>query len=110
MGFGIVNKLAAQSDMAPSVEQWNEARAREFGLLKEQQEDSISAEVAQMHWLSLACFAEGIEPASIALNNHLLERVSAELKKLADYSSLEAYAACLEQLGKTLQPEQEVEE
>ncbi|MFO0417355.1 MAG: hypothetical protein ACK5Y6_08715 [Pseudomonadota bacterium] len=99
MGFGIVNKLASRPDIAPSVEEWDAARAREFGLVEVEEEGSIAALVGQMHWLSLACYIEGITPQALALNQDLSQRVNLELKQLHECNQLEAYAASLERLS-----------
>jgi hypothetical protein len=99
MGFGIVNKLAARPDIAPSVEEWDAARAREFGLSEVEEQDSVAVLVGQMHWLSLACYIEGIAPQALALSQDLSQRVDQELTQLRDCNPLEAYVASLECLS-----------
>lgn len=60
-----------------------------------------------LSWISMACFIEGIEPASLALAPSTLENVHREVAALRGLPALEVYAECLERLSQSDEGDEE---
>jgi hypothetical protein len=97
-----VGRLLAQKRAAPSADQWDAERALDLGIIKgkhgEQNEPNkaVLAAIKKMHWISIVCFLERVNPLDLALISGLHERVLGELSKLQSCEPLEVYAAGLE--------------
>jgi hypothetical protein len=102
MGFDRVSTLLAEERSTPSAEEWDAARAIDFGIVaqaRHEREDptsDITKAVRQMHWLSLVCFVEQVNPADLLLAPDVNGRVAIEVAQLRGYDPLEAYAVSLE--------------
>jgi hypothetical protein len=57
--------------------------------------DHRADEYAGSHWLTAACFLEGIDPTRLRLEPILDERVIRETKRLEELGPLEASTVCL---------------
>lgn len=97
-----VGRLLAHKRAAPSADQWDAERALDLGIIKgkhgEQNEASNAglAAIKKMHWISIVCFLELVNPRDLALISGLHERVADELSQLQSWDPLEVYAAGLE--------------
>jgi len=104
MGLDRVSKLLAPECNAPSVDEWDAARVVEFGIVSSSgakssaDQNSLAIAVSEMHWLSLVCFIEQLDPTDLLLRQDLAPRVAVELAQLRAFNSLAAYAVCLERL------------
>ena len=104
MRFDRVSTSLAEESSIPSADEWDAARAIDFGIVAKthrEREDTTSdivKAVRQMHWLSLACFVEQVNPADLLLVPDVHGRVAIEVSQLRAYDPLEAYAASLEVL------------
>jgi hypothetical protein len=104
MGFERVSTLLAQERSVPSADEWDAARAIDFGIIggsvdsAEDISDAVTRAVQEMHWLSIICFLEQVNPSDLVLLPDVAGRVSIELTQLRGYDPLEAYAAGLEVL------------
>lgn len=104
MGFERVSTLLAQERSVPSADEWDASRAIDFGIVagahdeREHAVSNVTKAVRQMHWLSLVCFVEQVNPADLLLVPEVHGRVAIEVAQLRGYDPLEAYAASLEVL------------
>ena len=62
-------------------------------------------QVEDISLLAMACFVEGIDPASLALPSHHALRVESILQELNSESETDAYHRCLETLSREGQGE-----
>ena len=56
-------------------------------------------QIDQLSWLAMACFVEGIEPASLALSPHHVLKVESIISELTSESETDAYYRCVEMLS-----------
>lgn len=56
-------------------------------------------QIDQLSWLAMACFVEGIEPASLALSPHHVLKVESIISQLTSESETDAYYRCVEMLS-----------
>jgi hypothetical protein len=54
--------------------------------------------LADISWLSMVCFVEGIVPDTLGLSEELTHKVRADLKTLEGHDTLEMYWSCLDRL------------
>lgn len=98
MGFDRVNALFTQQRDVLSADEWDAARTLELGIApggqqeRLQPHEALTHTVQQMHWVSLVCFLEQLDPAVLLLAPDLGGRVTIELAQLRGHDPLEAYA------------------
>lgn len=56
-------------------------------------------QIEDVSWIAMACFVEGMEPASLALSPHHLLKVESIISDLKRESETDAYYRCLEILS-----------
>lgn len=57
--------------------------------------EALDEVVSTMHWISLVCFLEGLDPDGLLLSDDLSLRIEGELARLGGCSALDVYAAGL---------------
>lgn len=97
---------SSRKKTVPSADDWDASRETEGervsvsnGEYGEGREWLVQA-AQEMHWISLACFLEGMNPADFRLPVEIHTRVAREMQQLGSLEPLEAYACSLEVLSK----------
>jgi hypothetical protein len=103
----LLRVLRGHARPIPTEHDWDERRARQQMIL-----ESKAAPVellADISWLSMVCFVEGIVPDSLGLSEELTSKVRGDLRTLDGHDTLELYWSCLDRLRRIGLPEQREE-
>jgi|GEM_PF-4500355 len=88
-----------RSRIVPTSEEWESSRSSVLNLPPKDEDSgkfsNRADEYTGSHWLTAACFLEGIDPTRLRLEPILEERVIRETKRLEELEPLEASTVCL---------------
>lgn len=80
----------------PTERDWEERRARQQ-IVHEANTAPVEL-LADISWLSMVCFVEGIVPDRLGLSEELTRKVRVDLETLEGHDTLEMYWSCLDRL------------
>lgn len=88
-----------RSRIVPTIAEWESSRSSVLNLPPKDEDlgklSNRADEYTGSHWLTAACFLEGIDPTRLRLEPILEERVIRETKRLEELGPLEASTVCL---------------
>jgi hypothetical protein len=91
----------------PTERDWEDRRTRQQ---RTPQPNAAPVELlADISWLSMVCFVEGIVPDTLGLSEELTHKVRADLETLEGHDTLEMYWSCLDRLRRIGMPDQREE-
>ncbi|MEY4700830.1 MAG: hypothetical protein RL326_1017 [Pseudomonadota bacterium] len=103
----LLHVLRGNARPIPSERDWEERRSRQQRT-SEPKAPSVAL-LADISWLSMVCFVEGIVPDTLGLSEELTCKVRADLETLEGHDTLEMYWSCLNRLRRIGAPDQREE-
>jgi hypothetical protein len=92
----LLRVLRGSGRSIPTEHDWEERRARQQRV-HEPKEAPVEL-LADISWLSMVCFVEGIVPDTLGLSEELTRKVRGDLETLEGHDTLEMYCSCLDRL------------
>lgn len=112
MLFWPFNRVLSHRTCPPGIEEWNAYREQKVVAAPPQKSERERCQeaISSQHWVTLVCFVEKIDPASLCLESRFEQRVQSELAVLAGFDPLQAYVTALEYLSSETFPHRAVSE